>query len=174
MPRRDVRLTTELIREIGTRVRGGAFPQVAAEAADVPGEVFAEWMRRGSQPRARGRYRELVQEVRYAEAHARCMAEVALRQEDPKTWLLSGPGKGTTERPGWSGAVRGQLHADAYAGNPLLQAQTQALVALLMEVLQPYPEARAAIALALQAQCARPQAAKSDNSPAQNPSPPAP
>jgi hypothetical protein len=170
MPRRPVQLTPDLIREIATRVRGGAFPQVAAEAAGVPAGPFAEWMRRGSRPGARGLYRELVEEVRYGQAHSRCMAEIALRQKDPRTWLLSGPGKGTTDRPGWSGAVRGQLQAEGYAGNPLLQAQIQALLARLMDLLEPHPEARAAVAAAL----ATPQAARSDSSRAQNPSRPAP
>ncbi len=142
-------VTEALIADIASRVQGGAFPHVAAEAAGVPAEVFQDWMERGSRPGAREPYRSLAERVRHAHGHARCMAEVALRTDDPKAWLLNGPGKNSDALPGWSTPVKAQPGADRDAANLLLDARVQALLAALMAALEPFPEARAAVAAAL-------------------------
>ena len=142
------RVTEELVEKIASRVHGGAFPHVAAEAAGVPAEVFQEWMERGSRPGAREPYRSLAERVRHAHGHARCMAEVELRKHEPKSWLLNGPGKNSDALPGWSTPVKGQA-ADREAFCALLDARLQALVAALLAALEPYPEARTAVAAAL-------------------------
>ena len=142
-------VTEVLIGEIILRVRSGAFPHVAAEAAGVPAEVFQEWMERGSRPGAREPYRGLAEQVRHAHGHARCMSEVALRQKDPKAWLLNGPGKNSDNLPGWSMPVKGQAKPQRPGAGVLLQAEMQTLLGSLLDVLAPYPEARAALAAAL-------------------------
>jgi len=144
-------VTEALIRDIALRVQGGAFPHVAAEAAGVPTEVFHDWMERGSRPGARDPYRALAERVRHAHGHARCMAEIALCKADPKAWLLNGPGKNSDSLPGWSAPVKGQAKPERRAVNLLLEPQMQALLASLLEVLAPFPEARAALAGALAA-----------------------
>jgi hypothetical protein len=149
MPALRFAVTEALIQDIATRVQSGAFPHVAAEAAGVPAEVFHDWMERGSRPGARDPYRALAERVRHAHGHARCMAEVDLRQNDPKAWLLNGPGKNSDRLPGWSAPVKGQPNRDSRAVNLLLEPQLQALLARLLEVLAPFPEARAAVAVAL-------------------------
>jgi len=143
------RPTEALISDIALRVQGGAFPHVAAEAAGVPAEVFHDWMERGSRPGAREPYRSLAERVRHAHGHARCMAEIALCKGNPRAWLLNGPGKNSDTLPGWSAPVKGQPRPERHAANPLLEAPTQALLAKLLEVLAPYPDAHTALADAL-------------------------
>jgi hypothetical protein len=150
MPVPRFHVTEALLRDIVVRVQGGAFPHVAAEAAGVPAEVFHDWLERGSRPGARDPYRALAERVRHAHGHARCMAEIALREDDPKAWLLNGPGKNSDRLPGWSAPVKGLAPADRRAVNVLLEPSMQALLASLMEVLAPYPDARAALAAALE------------------------
>jgi hypothetical protein len=140
-------VTEALVAQIASRVQGGAFPHVAAEAAGIPAEVFQDWMERGSRPGAREPYRSLAERVRNAHGHARCMAEVDLRQTEPKAWLLNGPGKISEALPGWSAPVKGQP-AERDAINLLLERQLQTFLVTLLEALGPYPEARAAVATA--------------------------
>jgi hypothetical protein len=149
---RRFQITEQLILRIAARVKGGAFPHVAAEAEGVPVEVFHDWMERGSRPDAREPYRGLAERVRHAHGHARCMAEVHLREHDPKAWLLNGPGKNSDSLPGWSTPVRGQGETKRRTAGLLAQPQMQALIASLLEALTPYPEARAALAAALAAE----------------------
>jgi hypothetical protein len=138
-------VTEALVADIATRVQGGAFPHVAAEAAGIPAEVFQEWMERGSRPGAREPYRSLAIRVRNAHGHARCMAEVDLRQNEPKAWLLNGPGKISEALPGWSAPVKGQA-AERDEINVLLERQLQTFLVTLLEALGPFPEARLAVA----------------------------
>jgi hypothetical protein len=142
-------VTEALVNDIAMRVQNGAFPHVAAEAAGVPAEVFQDWMERGSRPWAREPYRSLAERIRHAHGHARCMAEVALRNDDPKAWLLNGPGKNSDSLPGWTTPVRGQAGLDRQAVNALLEPQVQALFAAVLAALEPYADARAAVAAAL-------------------------
>jgi hypothetical protein len=142
-------ITEAVVAQITARVQGGAFPHVAAEAAGIPAEVFQGWMERGSRPEARDPFRALAERVRFAHGHARCMAEVALRKGEPKAWLLNGPGKNSDVLPGWSNPVKGQPLPDREALNALLDARVQALLAALLAALEPHPEARAAVAVAL-------------------------
>lgn len=147
MSGRRPRLTVGLIKDIASRVQLGAFPHVAAEAAGVPAELFHQWMEWGSGPGARQPYRDLAERVRHAHGYARCDAEIALRHNDPKAWLLNGPGKDSDSLPGWTTPVKSDAKPDA--ANALPESQMQALIASLLEVLAPYPEARAALAAAL-------------------------
>jgi hypothetical protein len=142
-------VTESLIHDIVMRVQNGAFPHVAAEAAGVPAEVFHDWLERGSRPGARDPYRGLAERVRHAHGHARCMAEIALHEANPRTWLLSGPGKSSADLPGWSTPVKGQAGADRRRANLLLEPQMQALIASLLDALTPFPDARAALAAKL-------------------------
>lgn len=138
------RLTAEIEKAIIAYARAGGFPEVAAEAAGVPREVFADWLARGDNPRGGARYRAFARAVRQAVAQARLGAEVSARQDKPLDWLRSGPGRETPTRIGWTGTVRPR---GAEAAAPLLaDPQVQALLRSLLQALAAYPEARAALA----------------------------
>ena len=80
--------------------------RVAAEAAGVAQETFRHWMNLGGKRRGPMRYRAFRTAVYAAAAQARVAAELAVYQDDPRTWLTKGPGRETTDTPGWSGVVR--------------------------------------------------------------------
>ena len=69
--------------------------------------------------------------------------------DQPKVWLLNGPGKNSDSLPGWSTPVKGQPKSEKQTINVLLERQTQTLLKLLLEVLAPFPEARTALAAML-------------------------
>jgi hypothetical protein len=142
-------LTPALLNDILARVEGGAFPHVAAQAAGVPLETFYRWMASGNRKKSKEPYRGFARRVEQAQAHARCMAEVDMRQNDPKAWLIHGPGKSNPALPGWSAPMKPSINQDNRTINLLLQPQMQSLFAAILQVLSPYPEARAAVAAAL-------------------------
>jgi hypothetical protein len=140
-----MRLSTSLIGEICQRIKAGAFEQVAVESLGVPFAAFRGWVRRGQRRRASGLCRQLVDEVRQARGHARLMAEMQLRQEDAKAWLLHGPGRDTAAQDGWGGisaASRAHKPADGN-GQP---DHVLVLGSVMLQALTPFPEARAALA----------------------------
>jgi hypothetical protein len=94
-------------------------------------------------------YRNFADAVRQAQAQARVQAEMKALQEQPVTWLKQGPGKETPDSPGWSATVKPSVTNDNRQFNVLLDPSMQGLFSSLLQVLAPYPEARAAVALAL-------------------------
>jgi hypothetical protein len=149
MPRQHHELTPQIQQAIVSYIRAGGFPQVAAEATGVPRAVFERWLRRGQARRAPARYRAFHAAVRQAEAQARLNAEVAILSGKPLDWLRSGPGRATTESPGWTASVRPLPLARAPGASAELQPEVQALVTTLLHLLEPYPEARTAVAAPL-------------------------
>jgi hypothetical protein len=151
-----MRLTAELQRTICAFIRAGTFLHVAAEAAGVPAEVFAGWLERGTRPGAREPYRSFVAQVRQAAAQARASAEMGILREKPETWLRNGPGRERPARPGWTTTAQPVLAQDQRPTNLLLDPGMQRLLASLLRLLEPYPEARVAVAQSLAARAARP------------------
>ncbi len=152
---RAYKLTPDIQRSIAAFVTAGGFPHVAAEAIGIPAAVYHRWMERGNpmnRPRAwkpHALYTPLWQAVMQARAQARLTAEVqALRQEAVK-WLMQGPGKETPDSPGWSQMVRPSPPPEGREINLLLEPQMQGVFAAMLQVLAPFPEARAALADAL-------------------------
>ena len=99
------KLTAETIKELGDRIKAGAFEQMAVQSLGISLETYQKWLntkggRRNSLPQ------QLRDEVMRARAHARLMAEMQLRTKEPKSWLLNGPGKPTAELPGWTSPVK--------------------------------------------------------------------
>jgi hypothetical protein len=139
-----LRPTPEIEKAVAAFIRAGGYPHVAAEAAGVPRETFDDWLRRGRSPRAHAAYRRFAEAVRQAHAHARLTAEIAALKNKPLDWLRNGPGKETPASPGWTSAVK---PASAPAG--FAEAELHDLIRALLDVLGPYPEARAAVAAAL-------------------------
>ena len=138
------RPTAEVTQTVASFVRAGGFPHVAAEAAGLPRDVFEDWLRRGRRKGAATAYRRFADAVRQAAAQARLSAEVAVLKNRPLDWLRSGPGRETPGVPGWTGSARAA--AASGDGAALSRPEVRDLIALLVELLAPYPEARAALA----------------------------
>lgn len=148
MGRKSIELTPEIESQITAFLRAGSFPHVAAEAAGVPGETFDEWVKMGEKKSRK--YRSFYLKVMQAKAQARLAAEIAAMKEDPLRWLTSGPGKETATYPGWAAAVRAVPRGDQEPPNPMMSPEMQAAFATILEALVPFPEARGAVARALQ------------------------
>jgi hypothetical protein len=144
------RLTPAVQTVICRYILSGSYPQVAAEAAGIPREVFDRWMRRAQVRRPKKKYRLFYEAVMQASAQVRLSAEARALAKDPFAWLKCGPGKETADRPGWSNPPRAQDRR-GQAVNLLLRRETQDLVTTLLRVLQPHPQVRAAVADALAA-----------------------
>src|SRR5262249_34857327 len=137
-------LTPEIQKTIAAFIRAGAFPEVAAQAAGVPLEVFAAWLDRGRREGARPPYSSFYHAVQQAQAQARVAAERVAFKEKPMDWLKSGPGRDSAEVPGWAAPAR-PGRRDSAARDALAGPEVQELIAAMLQVLAPYPEARAAL-----------------------------
>ena len=140
-------LTAEVQQQIVALVRAGGFPHVVAVAAGVPVRVFEYWLRCGRAKKPQPLYRDLLEQVEQAQAQARLVAETQALRKAPLSWLRYGPGRQTGRLPGWTDAVKppkAERHAFASSVR-----RTQELVSTMLEALEPFPEARAALAQAL-------------------------
>lgn len=97
--------TTKTAEQIVMYIRAGTYPWVAAEACGVPRAVFQRWL---SLPDSEGgvRFHAFRIEVMKAAAQARAKAEIDLREANPSYWLRYGPGRETSDQPGWSAPPR--------------------------------------------------------------------
>jgi hypothetical protein len=141
------RLTPEIQEMILSSVRAGGHDHVAAEAAGVPREVYFTWLEEACKPRAPRRLRQLLVEVRKAQAMARLRAEIELRNNNPRSWLLNGPGRERPGLPGWSQAVDPRV-LEAVA---TLQLADSPIWRRIVQALEAFPEAKIAVAEALKA-----------------------
>jgi hypothetical protein len=142
-------LTEKFIADICAFIRSGGFPHVAAEAAGIPVGVFHEWLLQGEKRvRANGNplCHKLRNDVRTAVAPARLTAEVAVFSDNPAKWLQTGPGKEQPNNPGWSVPVKPIIKETTNNLNLLLSPQLQGMFAVILQLLEPYLEARAKIA----------------------------
>lgn len=139
------RITAKLQHDIVSFVMAGGFPEVAAEAAGIPREVFRRWMSQSEKRGAGKAVRELGEAVRKAQAQARLSAEAEVRTARPLDWLKCGPGKDAPDSPGWTAPARARLLTEAEQLT-LQDPIVQALVVSLLDGLAPFPEARAAFA----------------------------
>lgn len=143
-------LTPQVAHEIVSFIRAGGYPQVAAEAAGIPGDVFERWLERGRRRHARGTYRTFAGQVRQAAAVARLGAEVEALKKDPRFWLRHGPGRETEARRGWTGPVRPTALPGPAGGMPAGEECVR-LVTTILDALGPFPEAHDAILRAIDA-----------------------
>ena len=133
--------TAELTARVAAYIRGGAYPEVAAQAAGVPPGRLRRWLALGRKKEAGEAVRAFCQAVRQAEAVARLQAEVAALKAKPLDWLRHGPGRPRPDREGWTAAARAEPKAET--PEPELPWE---LARQLVERLEPWPEARVAIA----------------------------
>jgi hypothetical protein len=136
--------TLDLIDAICTRLRVGAFERVAVEAVGVRWPVYLDWLRKGEEPDCAAEYTLLADEVRKARAEARLSSEMELRQKDPKTWLLCGPGRETPTQEGWGPASRKE---DASADNA--HGQLMDVIGVLLHQFPEESETRTNLAAAI-------------------------
>ncbi len=139
------RLTPGLREQIISSIRAGGYPHVAAEAWGVPKDVLEDWLKRGNDTDAREPYRSFAREIRQAFAQARLCAEMAVYKEEPKIWLMHGPGRECEDQPGWSVSVK-PAEASAQARNALCDPELMALFRAVLQALTPFPEARGKVA----------------------------
>lgn len=146
MARQRYRLTVALQEKIAAFIRAGGFAHVAAEAAGLPREVFARWLERGERPGAPANYRTFARAIREAEAQARLQAELNVRSDKPLDWLKAGPGKASTDNPGWSNPGKAGSTATAdKTDRAQVWAEVMHLFGRCAEQLAAYPDARAAL-----------------------------
>jgi len=148
MPSKGCKLTPAVWGQIVAAIHAGAYPHVAAEAFGVPRHVFEHWLEQGRKPKARATYASFVRDIEQARAVARAAAETAVYKKDPHVWLAHGPGRDVPGNPGWSSPVKA-ADQGLTERNALLDPQLLALFRSLMDVLAPFPEARAHAARAL-------------------------
>jgi hypothetical protein len=141
-------LTPELQARICSYIRAGGFPQIAAEAAGIPAKVFDRWMRYGQAKRPLPLYRDFLQAVRQAQAHARLIAETQALHESPLTWLKSGPGKETARLRGWTSPIKPTTPKRKQGG--MSDERLWEFMTCLLNALTPFPEARMAASDALE------------------------
>ena len=145
---RRLRLTPEIEQMIVAGIRAGGYPHVAAEAAGVPAATFADWLRLGQQKNGR-RYRPFCDKVPPAQGQARLKAEIDAREADARFWLRHGPGKETADAPGWTTPVKAVYRPDA-GGQLLASAEWGFLWLIILQALQEFPDARAALVQAVE------------------------
>ena len=95
------------------------------------------------------KHRLFLEAITHAIAQTRLTAEIQAHDESPLDWLKQGPGKETPDSPGWSIPVKPTVNQTNNTINLLLHREMQSLFAIILQVLAPYPEARAAVSEAL-------------------------
>jgi hypothetical protein len=145
---KQTRLTPAMRQDIVSTIRAGGYPHVAAEAWAVAKDRFDDWLKRGGLDGAREPYRSFARDVRQAFAQARLRAEIAIHTDEPKTWLIHGPGRETEARPGWSVSVKPAATTPELR-NVLLDQELMAIFRAILNALEAYPEARVQMAKTL-------------------------
>jgi hypothetical protein len=143
MAKRRLRLTDRLIQQICGYIRSGAFEQTACEAFGVPYSLFQDWLAQARKKGAGRLERQLLEAVRQARAQARVTPELQMRTENPRHWLLHGPGKEAPGCQGWSAPVRA-AGADRGKGETFSE-ELYLFVVAIYQALKPFPDARAAL-----------------------------
>lgn len=139
-------LTPEVHRAIIAAIRAGSYDWVAAEANAVDRTTFATWMRRGEREQVEP-YFTFRMDVRAARAQARLSAEIEVRKAQPFSWLRYGPGREREDAPGWTESKEVR-HSGSVA---VIQSEEWSRIAAALDLaLRPFPEARLAVARALQ------------------------
>ena len=137
-----------LTARVAASIRGGAYPEVAAQAAGIGPGRLRRWLARGAKKGASAPLKAFCQAVKQAEAVARLQAEVAALKAKPLDWLRHGPGRPREDRDGWTAAARAERTTETT--EPELP---WALVHELVTRLEPWPEARVAVAEWLMGTC---------------------
>jgi hypothetical protein len=87
-----IRLEPSVYDKLIQLIRLGVFQHVAAQAVGISRATFSQWLNRGTQ-RPGSVYGKLLRDVEEATCRARAIAEMQVKQQDPRYWLTKGPGK---------------------------------------------------------------------------------
>jgi hypothetical protein len=143
---RPTLLTPETNRAIVAAIRAGAYDWIAAQANGVDRNTFMAWMRRGEREQTEP-FLSFRNDVLTARAQARLSAEIEVRKDQPFNWLRFGPGRERDDAPGWTESKEIR-HSGSLA---VVQSEEWLRIAAALEgALCPFPEARIAVANALQ------------------------
>lgn len=134
-----ITLTKTLRRKILGAVRAGAYPHVAAEAFGVSKETLDDWLTHGVVDEKGDS--NFADDVREAAAVARLLVEANLYKNEPRTWLIHGPGRETCDRPGWSVPVK-PAASTAERTNVLESLEVMQIFGKITNAVEPFPEAR--------------------------------
>jgi hypothetical protein len=146
MAGRPTLLTPETHKAIVAAIRAGAYDWIAAQANGVDRQTFLNWMRRGERERINP-YLNFRIDVLTARAQARLSAEIEVRKDQPFNWLRFGPGREREDAPGWT-ETKEVKHSGGFA---VVQSDEWLRIAAALDLaLEPYPEARLAVARTLQ------------------------
>lgn len=139
-------LTPETHRSIVAAIRAGAYDWIAAQANGVDKNTFMAWMRRGEREQIEP-FLSFRNDVLAARAQARLSAEIEVRRDSPFNWLRFGPGRERENEAGWTESKEVK-HSGSVA---VIQSEEWLRIATVLDLaLQPYPDARLAVARALQ------------------------
>lgn len=131
-------LTREVAAKIVAYVRSGGQFWAACEASGIPRAVGQEWLRRG-RIEEREPFWSFDRDVKKAQGEGQLSAEISLHSKNSLAWLRYGPGrepgKGTSLGPAKGSRKRKGVMGPA----------EQRLIEGLIEALEPYDEARAAV-----------------------------
>jgi hypothetical protein len=112
----------ERFEKILTYIKAGAFEHVAAQAMGIDRSVWMRWKKEGRAYLLSGKsdspwavwYKEFYTRVNQAINECRMLAEVDVRNDDPKFWLTRGPGRGDRiDDPGWVESTAIEIHQEA-------------------------------------------------------------
>jgi len=140
-----IRLNRELQEQIVAGIRAGAFPQVAAQAFGVSRRSFLRWRRLGRSNEGDTEFVAFASAVDQAAAQARLRAEMGVFTEQPRIWLQHGPGRETSECPGWTVAIKPTSKAKV-ASNAFAMPEVQELIDIVLGALEGQPDVQADIA----------------------------
>lgn len=140
-----IRLTPELREQVAAGIRAGGFPLVAAQAFGVSKRSFNRWRKLGRSNEGDDEFHAFAVEVDKAIGQARLRAEISIYTDQPRIWLQHGPGRETSDNPGWTVAVkpaaRTRSAINAFAIPEVLQ-----LIHVVVDSLDGQPEVQAKIA----------------------------
>lgn len=140
-----IRLSPELQEQVVAGIRAGAFPHVAAQAFGVSRRSFHRWRKLGRSNEGDADFHSFACAVDQAIAQARLRAEIKIFAEQPKIWLQHGPGRETSDSPGWTVAVKPAAKTQTRS-NPFTMPEVQELIDAVLDALEGQPQAQAAIA----------------------------
>jgi hypothetical protein len=144
---RKTKLTPEVQQKIVDAILEGAYDWVAARAAGIHKDTFYFWLQRGEA--GESPYSDFSDAIDHARAVARRGAEAAVKQDDPLSWLMKGPGRERPGEPGWA-SPSDTRQTEAVQGSGPTWAQWAALQAQLLAILLKYPDVHQAAAQAFQ------------------------
>ena len=87
----------------------------------------------------------LVESVRQAKALARFVPEMRMRSDQPRIWLLQGPGKETTDFSGWTSPTKAGTFRPNISWVKSAPPEFFLLLSALLKALEQFPEARATV-----------------------------